>query len=174
MRKLQATGSSLPLAELRNQSWLLDVLDRSSLLRLYAQIHEATSLPLRIQFLETWLIGRLALGKTDSDVIPASLKLLRERGGQLSMAQLAQECAISQRQLEHLYQCQVGMSPKQYMQLLRVEQARLALKHMPQLSTTRLSLELGFYDQPHFIREFSAVVGMTPYAYMKRSHTPAT
>lgn len=158
MRKLKATGSSLPLAELRNQTWLLDVLDRSSLLRLYAQIHEATSLPLRVQLLERWLIGRLALGKTGSDVIPASLKLLRERGGQLSMAQFAQ----------------VGMSPKQYTQLLRVEQARLALKHMPQLSTTRLSLELGFYDQPHFIREFSAVVGMTPYAYMKRSYTPAT
>lgn len=164
----------VPLAELRNQTWLLDVLDRSSLLRLYAQLHEATALPARIQLLEAWLIGRLALGKAGSDVVPASLKLLRERGGQISIAQLAEECALSQRQLERLYQCQVGMSPKQYTQLLRVEQARLALKRMRQASTLNLAMELGFYDQPHFIREFSAVVGMTPYAYLKRSQIPAT
>ncbi|MBV9789603.1 MAG: AraC family transcriptional regulator, partial [Chloroflexi bacterium] len=75
---------------------------------------------------------------------------------------------------ERLYQCQVGMSPKQYTQLLRVEKARLALKRMRQASTLNLAMELGFYDQPHFIREFSAVVGMTPYAYMKRSHTSET
>jgi AraC-like DNA-binding protein len=64
---------------------------------------------------------------------------------------------------------QVGMSPKQYARLLRVETARLALKRMRAPSTTYLAAELGFYDQAHFIREFSAVVGMTPYAYLKRS-----
>lgn len=164
----------VPLAELRDQTWLLDVLDRSSLLRLYAQLQEAISLPVRLQLLETWLMERLALGKAGNRVVPASLKLLRASGGQMSMAQLAQECAISQRQLERLYQCQVGMSPKQYTQLLRVDKAREALKGMSQSSTTRLSMELGFYDQPHFIREFSAVVGMTPYAYMRRNRTSAT
>jgi AraC-like DNA-binding protein len=164
----------VPLADLRNQTWLLDVLDRPSLLRLHAQLHEAPALPARIQLLEAWLIGRLALGKAGNGVVPASLKLLRASGGQISMAQLAQECAISQRQLERLYQCQVGMSPKQYTQLLRVDRARLALKRMRQSSTTALSMELGFYDQPHFIREFSAVVGMTPYAYMKRNRTQTT
>jgi transcriptional regulator GlxA family with amidase domain len=74
----------------------------------------------------------------------------------------------SQRQLERLYQNQVGISPKQYSQLLRVETARLVLGQMNKSSTANLAAELGFYDQSHFIREFSAVIGLTPYAYMKR------
>ena len=61
------------------------------------------------------------------------------------------------------------MTPKHYSTLLRVETARLALKQINGQSNTDLAVDLGFYDQSHFIHEFSAVVGMTPYSYMQRS-----
>lgn len=159
----------VPLIELRNELTLLDALDRPGLLRLHARLHEAESLPARINLLEEWLLGRLGLGKERNALIPASLTMLREREGHVPIPALAQEFAISQRQLERLYQSQVGMSPKQYSQLLRIETARLALKQMNEQSTTRLAVDLGFYDQAHFIREFRAVIGMTPYAYLKRN-----
>ncbi len=159
----------VPLAELRNETQLLDAGDRASLLRLYARLHGAGSLPERLRLLEAWVIQRLSCGKQGSSVVPATLLLLREQAGQLSIPQLARDCGISQRQLERVYQTQVGMSPKQYSQLLRVDQARLALKNRDIPSTAFLAAEHGFYDQSHFIREFSAVVGMTPYAYRKRS-----
>lgn len=158
----------VPLAELRNETAILEILDRPTLLRLHTQLYEAPSLAARIQLLDAWLGQRLLLGNRCNMLIPASLKLLRERAGQLPIAQLAAACAISQRQLERYYQCQVGMSPKQYSQLLRVEAARLALKHTHAPSTSYLAAELGFYDQAHFIREFCAVMGMTPTAYKNR------
>lgn len=160
----------VPLNELRNKTTLLDALAGPDLLRLQARLYEAKSLPARIDLLENWLIGRLALGKERDALIPASLALLRERAGQGPMPALAHDLAVSQRHLERLYQSQVGMSPKQYAQLLRVETARQALKQLNGQTTTRLAAELGFYDQSHFIREFSAVVGVTPYAYLKRKH----
>jgi AraC-like DNA-binding protein len=129
----------------------------------------AASVPARIGLLETWLVQRLALGRELSALIPATLARLRQSVGQVPIPQLAQEFAISQRQLERLYQRQGGMSPKQYTRLLRVEAARLALKRMDQRSTGALAADLGFYDQPHFIREFRGVVGMTPYAYIRHS-----
>jgi AraC-like DNA-binding protein len=162
----------LPLAELRNAIAVLDGLDRSTLLRLAAQLHETKSLRARILLLEAWLMQQLALGKERNAIIPASLMRLRERAEPIRMPELAREFAISQRQLERLYQHQVGMSPKQYTQLLRVETARLALKR-GRKHTSYLAAELGFYDQSHFIREFSAVVGMTPATYMKRKHSSA-
>ena len=160
----------LPLAELRNEISLLDALDRPNLLRLYAQLYEADVLSARVRLLEAWMLQRLSLGKERNALIPASLRLLRESAGSLSIPQLAQQYAISQRQLERFYQSQVGMSPKQYAQLLRIEAARLALKRMREHSTADLAAELGFYDQSHFIREFRAVVGITPYAYRKRNY----
>ncbi len=160
----------IPLHELRNELILLDALDRPGLLRLQARLHEAPSLPARINLIEEWLIDRLALGKERNALIPASLAMLRQGGGHTPIPELARELAISQRQLERLYQSQVGMSPKQYARLLRIDAARLALKHLNEHTTTRLAAELGFYDQSHFIREFSAVIGMTPYTYMRRKH----
>jgi AraC-like DNA-binding protein len=160
----------IPLNELCDRLTLLDALDRPGLLRLHARLQEAPSLPARIHLLEEWLLGRLALGKAQNMLIPSSLTMLRQREGRLPIPELARELAISQRQLERLYQSQVGMSPRQYAQLLRVERARLALKQMSGQTTTTLAADLGYYDQSHFIREFDAVIGMTPYAYMKRNH----
>jgi AraC-like DNA-binding protein len=163
----------VPLHELRNALPLLDALADPTLLTLHARLHEASSLPARIALLEEWLIGRLQLGKTRSAIIPASLARLREGSKGDAIPELSQGLAISQRQLERLYQSQVGMSPKQYAQLIRVETARLALKQMNGQTTTTLAAALGYYDQSHFIREFGAVIGLTPYAYMKR-HDPLT
>jgi AraC-like DNA-binding protein len=158
---------AVPLAELQNETAALDALDRPMLLRLHAQLWEAKSLAERLTLLEAWLLTRLALGKARDPLIPASLAMLRQTEGFLAIPNLADHFAISQRQLERLYQTQVGMTPKYYARLLRVETARLMLKR--QQSNTHLAAELGFYDQSHFIREFSAVIGLTPYRYMQRS-----
>ncbi len=160
---------AVPLNALRNEVALLDVLDRPALLALHGQLYEAHSLPARIALLEQWLLNRLERGKERHAIIPASLATLRREVGRLAVPALADQFAISQRQLERLFQSQVGMSPKQYTQLLRVEAARLALKQIDDETTTAIAAEFGFYDQAHFIREFSAVIGLTPYRYLERS-----
>lgn len=160
----------VPLNEFRNETTLPDNLDGPALLDLYARLQETGSLTTRVGLLEEWLASRLLLGKERSLLIPASLRMLRESRGRLFIPELALELAISQRQLERLYRDQVGISPKQYAQLLRIDTARLALKNMDgqsRPSLARLAAELGFYDQSHFIREFSTAMGITPYVYLK-------
>lgn len=158
-----------PLHDLRNETALLGALDRPGLLRLHAQLLEAGSTEARIRRLEGWLLNRLTLGRSPNPLIPISLARLRQDAGRLPIPELARELAVSQRHLERLYQSQVGMSPKQFAQLQRVEAARLALKRWRGLSTSRLAADLGFYDQSHFIREFRSVIGITPFAYLKQT-----
>lgn len=162
----------VPLHELRDLFTLLDVLDRRQLLLLHEKLAETAVLAHRCQLLDRWLLARLAQGQPRSQLIPPSLAQLQAQTGQLPIPQLADELAVSQRQLERLFQLQVGMTPKQYARLVRVETARLALKQHIE-STTRLAVDLGFYDQAHFIREFRSVVGMTPTAYIKRQKPSA-
>lgn len=159
----------LPLYHLKNEIALLDRVANLDLLRLHGRLYETPSLASRINLLEAWLFKLLALGKERHPLISHSLTLLRTSGSEVSIPAIARKLAVSQRHLERLYQSQVGMSPKQYAQLLRIESARIALKQQTVQTTTELAVELGFYDQPHFIREFRAVIGMTPFAYMKRS-----
>lgn len=159
----------IPLFELQNSISLLDVLNRTDLLNLYTHLREAKSLSLRIHWLEEWLLSRLSNGRDLDKLVLASLGRLQAGRGQLPIPKLSEQFSISQRQLERLYQNQVGVSPKQYARLLKVEAARLALRQIDKNSSVNLALELGFYDQPHFIREFSSIIGLTPHAYMNRN-----
>lgn len=166
----------IPLIELRNRRNLLDVLGAAELLPLHSRLHEARTAPARFDLLQKWLERRLSLGVQRDAVVPASLAKLRRGIAQLSngdavpsIPALADDLAASQRHLERLFRSQVGMSPKLYLRVQRVEAARLALKREWQ-SNTRLAAALGYYDQAHFIRDFRSIVGITPYAYMKRKH----
>ena len=116
-------------------------------------------------------------GKTRDPIIPYSLDAIRSTDGSLSIPNLARQIAVIQRHLERLFQQHVGMSPKPYAQLLRVDKVRLTLKQLskqPTFNLAHIAADFCFYDQSHFIREFRAVVGKTPMGYFQRSskHTP--
>jgi AraC-like DNA-binding protein len=155
----------IPLAEVNNQTALMDVLGEDAVLPLYESLYHAP-ISEKIRQLEAWLLQRLTLGKSPDKLVWASLKRIQK--GVASMDALAESMNISQRQLERLFHQQLGFSPKTYARLLRIDAARNALK-TPQASLTDLGLSLGFYDQSHFIREFKTVIGMTPSAYVEHS-----
>lgn len=159
----------VPLSELRNEIAFLMASDYHKLLELYARLWELKNLASRINLIEIWLMERLTLGLTNPAIIRASLALQRESTLIAKVPDLASRLGISQRQLERLYHVHVGMTPKQYSQLLRLEAARDALKRLGGDTTTNLAFELGYYDQAHFIREFKEVLQLTPFAYMKRN-----
>ncbi|WP_019528702.1 AraC family transcriptional regulator [Dasania marina] len=92
------------------------------------------------------------------------LKPVAQLGSQRSM--LPSTSALSQRQLDRLFQQQLGLSPKQYSRLRQADYARQLLKQAPaQQSLTDISYLAGFYDQAHFIHQFRQVVGITPGDY---------
>lgn len=159
----------IPLAELNNQTALIEILGEESFMPLYESL---AGLPLaeKIARIEGWLQARLAIGKGHNHLVWEALRQIKS--GLPSMEALALEINVGQRQLERLFQQQVGLSPKHYARLLRIEAARKQLKQ-PVNSLTELGLSLGFYDQSHFIREFKAVVGLTPSAYILHSREKA-
>jgi AraC-like DNA-binding protein len=87
--------------------------------------------------------------------------------GPLSAQALAREVGIEQRTLQRLFSNYVGVSPKWVIQRFRLQEAtwRLAAQGAPDLAA--LAAELGFFDQAHFTRNFTKLVGMSPLAYWK-------
>lgn len=160
----------IPLYELANDTIVLDDLEPGMIQSAYQQICQASSLPEKIAHIETWLMSRLKDSRVVSPIVGASLDMIMNKNGQISMKDVADRIYVSQRQLERLYKKQVGMSPKKYARLLRVAHARNVLKHNPKrVRATDIGLVTGFYDQPHFIREFKLIVGLTPKNYVKRN-----
>lgn len=84
--------------------------------------------------------------------------------GRRGVAAAAADLAYSPRHLGRLFQTQLGLSPKTFSQVMRVNRAAQALR-AGQDSLTWLAQELGYYDQSHFIRAFRQVCGVTPTAF---------
>src|SRR3954447_3992374 len=78
--------------------------------------------------------------------------------------QLAERSARSPRSLQRLFREYVGVTPKWVLQRLRLHEAaeRMAGGAGDWAS---LALDLGYFDQAHFIKDFKAVVGRSPAEY---------
>jgi AraC-like DNA-binding protein len=75
---------------------------------------------------------------------------------------------IGPRQLQRIFRDYVGVSPKWVIQRHRLIEAAERLRRRDQsVDFAALALDLGYSDQPHFIRDFKQMVGMTPADYQK-------
>ncbi|MGH3877588.1 MAG: AraC family transcriptional regulator [Actinophytocola sp.] len=72
---------------------------------------------------------------------------------------------IRPRTLQRLFQRYVGVSPKWVLRRYRLHEAAARLAEGPDASWAEVAAELGYFDQSHFIRDFTRAVGMTPVAY---------
>jgi len=72
---------------------------------------------------------------------------------------------LNKRKLQRLFARYVGVSPKWVIQRYRLHEAAEQLGAGVLLNQADLALSLGYSDQAHFVRDFRAVVGVTPAAY---------
>jgi AraC-like DNA-binding protein len=80
------------------------------------------------------------------------------------VSQVCEQFGLSERALQRLVHRRLGLTPKWLIQRRRLQEAA---EHLRTGSTTlaEVAAVLGYADQPHFIRDFSAVTAMTPGAF---------
>lgn len=83
-----------------------------------------------------------------------------------AVAAVARAVGLSERQLERRFLARVGLTPKRFASIRRFERAMSALGSRRPL--TEVALEVGYYDQAHFVREIRRLAGVTPGALRRR------
>lgn len=88
---------------------------------------------------------------------------IERHGGQIKAAALARKYFITPRQLERQFNEQIGISPKEFINLTRF---RFAFEKIQQLQTSRrlsdIAWECGYYDHAHLSNDFKRYTGTTP------------
>lgn len=74
---------------------------------------------------------------------------------------------MSLRQLQRLFREYVGVSPKWVIQRYRLLDAAERVAAGTTIDWADLSLDLGYADQAHFIRDFKKLVGRSPAEYAR-------
>jgi AraC-like DNA-binding protein len=85
----------------------------------------------------------------------------------LNVGDFARRHAVSQRTLQRLFREYVGVSPKWVLKRYRVHEAAERIASGETEDAAWLAADLGYADQPHFIRDFTAQVGCSPGEYAR-------
>lgn len=102
----------------------------------------------------------------DADPVAASLPILAVAEGEVA-ARAAAACGLSERHYRRLFRQLHGASPKLYQRLMRVDRKLRELHARPWEADPWLDTPIPFADQPHLIREFRALTGLTPRDYAR-------
>lgn len=72
---------------------------------------------------------------------------------------------LSKRTLQRIFERYVGVSPKWVIRRYRLHEAADRLAGGEAVNLPETALDLGYFDQAHFIKDFKKIVGTTPAKY---------
>ncbi|MBX9944375.1 MAG: AraC family transcriptional regulator [Reyranella sp.] len=107
--------------------------------------------------------------KEDVFVRQACQYIVRSEG-QYSVQDLVKLIGFSERQLQRKFKKQVGITPKILSRIMRFQKFLAMTREANTLTLADAAAACGYYDQSHFIRDFTRFSGMSPMKYLGSSH----
>lgn len=82
--------------------------------------------------------------------------------GRHSISQLAGRHCTTVRQLERMFAVNIGLSPKEYSNIVRFQNAMKHIVSSKEKSLSEIAFECGYYDHAHLAHEVKRLSGLTP------------
>jgi transcriptional regulator GlxA family with amidase domain len=99
--------------------------------------------------------------------VAAAIDEIVTHGGRLRVDDVARSVGISVRHLERRFRDRVGLTPKRLAGILRLQRALACLGSNEPPPLVDVAYRCGYFDQPHFIRDFGRFTGMSPSQFLR-------
>lgn len=136
-----------------------------------AELNQIKDPQQQMKRLLTYMSTQLRADYAPPEYIKSSRKLLETVS---SVADIAQQIGISQKQLSSQWKRYTGITPKRYQNIVRLQQVIAWFEQADKpILWSKLTSELSYCDQPYFIRTFRQQTGFSPreYAHMLERYT---
>ena len=100
--------------------------------------------------------------------VAAAVRIIEENSGEMKISEIAEAVGLSTRQLERRFARSAGLTPKQFARARRIRAAAVSVVEETEMKWASRAAEMGFTDQAHLSREFSALTGRSPNAFAER------
>jgi AraC-like DNA-binding protein len=120
---------------------------------------------------EAFLLARLPARDPQAERAGRIVGMIRESAALTRVEAVADAAGLGLRALQRLFGEYVGVPPKWVVQRYRLHEAMARLESGQSVDLVGLALDLGYFDQAHFIRDFRALLGRTPMAYARDAVT---
>lgn len=107
------------------------------------------------------------------DAVSVLIKEITDSGEITPVTTLANRSFLSRRQFERRFKVQSGFSPSEFLRLVRFT-AIIKSSPVTHQSLGELALACGYYDQSHFIHDFTLYSGYSPKEFFKQKLDAAT
>jgi AraC-like DNA-binding protein len=131
------------------------------------RVASATTAGGRVDVMDSALRARLRPGAAADARVLAATELVAARHGAARVDAMARTAGMSRRQLERHFLASVGVTPKMACRVARFRRAVVLMHGRPAATLSQVAAGAGYADQPHFTRDFRALAGVTPGAYLR-------
>ena len=160
---------NFPLSELNDQ--IMDFrAGGSEAVELEERIHFGKSFADRIAWFESFFQAKLSRQRHIETTTDQAVRMIVNSRGTTTVTGLGHALGISERSLERNFKQFVGISPKLLSRVVRFQRLLDLVQNAKTPGFLDASLELGYFDQSHAIREFREFSGTTPLAYLQTNH----
>jgi AraC-like DNA-binding protein len=131
----------------------------------YYGLMEADTLEQKVAMLERFLIGKLIKNEKQhrkSTIIGQVCRHICSMGETYNSKTLSSGYGLSERYMEKLFVDLVGITPRAFFSVYRFNKS-LNLVLSSRRKLTSIAYDCGYYDQSHFIKEFTKFTGITPF-----------
>lgn len=147
----------------RNQIVELSNLVGNATRQLEGQLAEASSMTVRLQLLQAFLIKRLETTAADP-IYDYCVNRISDTNGLLTVAQLERETGYTTRWLRRKFMDRLGTGPKNLSEILRFKQLYQAYSTGARWQDLKDQIYQKYHDQSHFLKAFKRFTGSTPTA----------
>ncbi|MBX2891174.1 MAG: AraC family transcriptional regulator [Saprospiraceae bacterium] len=134
---------------------------------LIKRVQDAPSNENRVQIAIEFFRQSVALRiRHDRFYFTEAMQYIRSSTGQHSVDEVCEKVFVSKRQLQRIFQENIGISPKTYVRIVRFRSAYDFVQRHPKTTWTEISHNFGYSDQSHFIRDFKEFTGKNPTSFL--------
>jgi AraC-like DNA-binding protein len=126
------------------------------------RLSEAVADSERIALLEQWLTERSCPAPRPH--VEGAVETILATSGRAPVSALAARAGTSVRQMERQFHADVGLTPKTFARIIRLQAALRRVRQGRPLND--VALECGFFDQAHMSRDFRELAATSPGAWL--------
>ncbi|GAA0374976.1 helix-turn-helix domain-containing protein [Bacillus horti] len=156
---------NMPVSELVGTVQNMEELIGNRIGELEEQLASVTGIQEKFMLLERRLHEWISIDKPIKEEIRFAVDMIVKHKGSVSLKQVQEYVNLSERSLERYFKAYTGISPKQFSDIHRLQFA-LDLMRDNSDKLVNHALFAGYYDQAHFNRSFTKMVGSTPKEYL--------
>jgi len=130
------------------------------------EMFDAADLEKQITIIERYLIQKATQKNfRHTKQVEYACSLIQKQHGNIQLKYLLKQVNMCERNLARCFLQKVGISPKTFMSIARINKALQMIETMSKFSWTEFAYQLNYVDQAHFNHEFKKFSGNNPTAY---------